>query len=180
MEQCVALEEENRAQWDKMPHLLWHNVPMTAVVSPAVATVGSAATGIVAATGEAEAESRIFQPDWREVERGLPISMLEEFSTYSGFALKDLLEVVIPPRTLKHRRQRNEPLNMDESDRLARVARLYELGVKVFGNPDKARKWLSKPKHRFDGRSPLEMMRTGLGGSGVEEMLYQIDEGVFA
>jgi putative toxin-antitoxin system antitoxin component (TIGR02293 family) len=69
---------------------------------------------------------------------------------------------------------------MDESDRLVRVARLYELGVKIFGNPDKARRWLSKPKRRFDGRSPLLMMRTSLGGIGVEEMLYQIDEGVFA
>ena len=125
-------------------------------------------------------KARQFQSDWREVERGLPISKLEAFSAYSGFALKDLLEVVIPARTLKHRRQRNEPLSMDESDRLVRVARLYELGVKVFGNPDKARRWLSKPKDRFDGRSPLAMMRTGLGGNAVEEMLYQIDEGMFA
>jgi uncharacterized protein (DUF2384 family) len=33
---------------------------------------------------------------------------------------------------------------------------------------------------RFDERTPLSMMHTGLGGQGVEEMLYQIDEGVFA
>jgi putative toxin-antitoxin system antitoxin component (TIGR02293 family) len=118
--------------------------------------------------------------DWREIERGLPLSTLEEFSAYSGIALKDLLDVVIPPRTLKHRRQRQEPLNLDESDRLARVARLYELAVKVFGDPKKAQRWLTKPKIRFDERSPLSMMHTGLGGQGVEEMLYQIDEGVFA
>ena len=118
--------------------------------------------------------------DWAEVNQGVPLSALEEFAAFSGFALKDLLEVVIPARTLKHRRQRQESLSLDESDRLARVARLYELGVKVFGNPDKARRWLSKPKHRFEGRSPLAMMRTELGGRGVEEMIYQIDEGVFA
>ena len=92
----------------------------------------------------------------------------------------DLLEVIIPARTLKHRRQRKEPLNLDESDRLARVARLYELAVKVFGDADKARRWLSKPKERFQERSPVEMMRTELGGRQIEEMLYQIDEGVFA
>lgn len=151
---------------------------MSARAATAVARVGEAKVSAVA--DAAEIKARDFQPDWREVERGLPISKLEEFTAYSGFALKDLLEVVIPARTLKHRRQRSEPLSMDESDRLARVARLYELGVKVFGNRDKARNWLSKPKHRFDGRSPLIMMRTSLGGSGVEEMLYQIDEGVFA
>jgi putative toxin-antitoxin system antitoxin component (TIGR02293 family) len=156
---------------------------MTAGASAPEAAPAEAKEGQSNAAAEpdpSQPKARQFQPDWREVERGLPISKLEEFCAYSGFALKDLLEVVIPARTLKHRRQRNEPLSMDESDRLARVARLYELGVKVFGNPDKARRWLSKPKRRFDGRSPLVMMRTSLGGSGVEEMLYQIDEGVFA
>jgi putative toxin-antitoxin system antitoxin component (TIGR02293 family) len=121
-----------------------------------------------------------FTFDWREIERGLPLSTLEEFSAYSGIAVKDLLEVVIPARTLKHRRQKKEPLSVIEADRLARVARMYELAVKVFGDPEKAKRWLTKPKLRFDERSPLSMMYTGLGGQGVEEMLYQIDEGVFA
>jgi len=121
-----------------------------------------------------------FHFDWRQVEAGLPLATLEEFAAYSGFAMKDLLEVVIPLRTLKHRRQRQEPLSADESDRLARVARLWEYGVKVFGDPDKARRWLTKPKVRFEERTPLQMMRSGAGGDGVEEMLVQIEEGMFA
>jgi len=110
----------------------------------------------------------------------LPLATLEEFVAYSGFPMKDLLEVVIPLRTLKHRRQRQEPLSAEESDRLARVARLWELAVKVFGEPDKARRWLTKPKIRFEERTPLAMMRTGAGADGVEEMLIQIEEGMFA
>jgi len=145
-----------------MPGKVWHNVLMSQAA--AIPVVPSPA----------------FAFDWREVERGLPLTKLEEFSAYSGIAVKDLLEVVIPARTLKHRRQKQEPLSLDESDRLARVARLYELGVRVFGNPDKARRWLTKPKDRFGERSPLTMMHTELGGRSVEEMLYQIDEGVFA
>jgi putative toxin-antitoxin system antitoxin component (TIGR02293 family) len=118
--------------------------------------------------------------DWKAVEQGVPLPALEEFAASSGFALKDLLEVVIPARTLKHRRQRQEPLSLDESDRLARVARVYALAVRVFGNPEKARRWLSKPKIRFDDQTPLAMLRTDLGGRQVEEMLIQIDEGMFA
>jgi putative toxin-antitoxin system antitoxin component (TIGR02293 family) len=147
---------------DKMPRKVWHNVLMSQ----------TAAIPVVSPPP--------FTFDWREIERGLPLSTLEEFSAYSGIAVKDLLEVVIPARTLKHRRQRHEPFNPDESDRLARVARLYELAVKVFGDPEKAKRWLTKPKLRFDERTPLSMMHTGLGGQGVEEMLYQIDEGAFA
>lgn len=144
-----------------MPRKVWHNVLMSqAAAIPAVSPPP-------------------FTFDWREIERGLPLSTLEEFSAYSGIAVKDLLEVVIPARTLKHRRQRQEPLNLDESDRLARVTRLYDLGVRVFGNPDKARRWLTKPKIRFEERSPLAMMHTDFGGRQVEEMLIQIDEGMF-
>jgi putative toxin-antitoxin system antitoxin component (TIGR02293 family) len=121
-----------------------------------------------------------FTFDWREIERGLPLSTLEEFSVYSGIAVKDLLEVVIPARTLKHRRQRQEPLNLDESDRLARVARMYELAVKVYGDREDGRKWLCGKKSRFDGKTALEMLWTETGERAVEEYLYQIDEGVFA
>jgi putative toxin-antitoxin system antitoxin component (TIGR02293 family) len=121
-----------------------------------------------------------FHLDLADVERGVPLATLDEFSTHSGIPLKDILEAVIPLRTLKHRRERKESLNIDESDRLARVARLYDLAVRVFGNPEKARRWLTRPKDRFDGRTPVNMMRSEAGGRGVEEMLYQIDEGMFA
>jgi len=120
-----------------------------------------------------------FTFDWREIERGLPLSILEEFSAYSGIAVKDLFGVVIPARTLKHRRQRQEPLNPDESDRLARVARVYDLAVKVYGDRDDGRKWLCGKKSRFDDRTALEMLRSDAGEKAVKDFLIQIDEGMF-
>lgn len=144
-----------------MPRNLWHNVLMSDAPSAPVAP-------------------EPFQIDWQAVEKGVPLSALEEFAAYSGFPAKDLLGIVIPARTLKHRRVREEPLSLDESDRLARVARIYSLALRVFGNPEKARRWLSKPKVRFDEQTPLSMLRTDSGGRKVEEMLIQIDEGMFA
>ena len=139
---------------DNLPQGVWHNVQMSAPPP--------------------------FQFDWKEVERGVPLSALEEFSAYSGVKLKDLLEVVIPPRTLKHRRQRGEPLNIDESDRLGRTAKMYELAVRVFGDREDGREWFTLPKDRFEGRSPLAMLRTEAGEQAVREFLIQIDEGMFA
>ncbi len=121
-----------------------------------------------------------FAFDWKEVERGLPLSKLDEFSAYSGIPVKDLLEAVIPPRTLKHRRQRNESLNADESDRLARVAKIYELAAKVYGDREDGKNWLLRPKRRFDERTPLTMLRTEKGEEAVQDLLIQIDEGYFA
>ena len=144
-----------------MPRFLWHNVLMNAAATNAVSP-------------------RPFQFDWRAVEQGVPLSALEEFAVYSGLSLKELIEVVIPPRTLKHRRQRREPLNVDESDRLARVARIYELAARVYGDRDDGKEWLTDPKNRFDGKTPLAMLRTAAGEHAVQEFLIQIDEGMFA
>jgi putative toxin-antitoxin system antitoxin component (TIGR02293 family) len=120
-----------------------------------------------------------FAYDWRAVEKGIPTSALDEFVAYSGIPLKDLLEVVIPPRTLKHRRQRQEAFSIDESDRLARVARTYELAARIFGNAKDGREWLLTAFDQFGQKSALELLRTGSGAQRVEETLYQIDEGVF-
>lgn len=143
-----------------MPRKVWHNVFMS-MVFPIPASPPP------------------FSFDWREVERGIPLSALEEFAAYSGFAMKDLLEVVIPARTLKHRRQRQEPLNPDESDRLRRVAKIFELAVKVYGEREGGRRWLCGQKRRFDGNTALSMLRTQAGEEAVEEFLIQIDEGMF-
>lgn len=142
-----------------MPPNSWHNVPM------------SHAAAIPASPPP-------FTYDWREIERGLPLATLDEFSAYSGIPMKNLLEVVIPPRTLKHRRQRNEPLSVEESDRLARVAKMFELAVRVYGGREEGKEWMIRPKWRFDEKAPLAMLRTEAGEEAVEEFLIQIDEGM--
>jgi len=118
--------------------------------------------------------------DLARVESGVPVSTMTDFVASSGIPLKDIYEVVIPARTLKHRRARREPLSRDESDKLARLARVFDHAVKVFADIDLAREWLNKPKKRFEGRTPIEMLRTDIGARMVEEFLVQIDYGMFA
>jgi putative toxin-antitoxin system antitoxin component (TIGR02293 family) len=114
------------------------------------------------------------------VESGVPLNTMSEFVSVSGVPLNDLYDVVIPARTLKHRRARHESLSPDESDKLARVVRIFDHAVKVFSGIDRARAWLSKPKRRFGGRTPIDMLRTETGGRLVDEMLFQIEYGMFA
>ena len=68
---------------------------------------------------------------------------------------------------------------MDESDRLARVAKVYELAVKVYGDRDDGKDWLMSHMRRFDGKTALSMLRTATGEAAVREFLIQIDEGMF-
>jgi putative toxin-antitoxin system antitoxin component (TIGR02293 family) len=113
------------------------------------------------------------------VERGLPTSRLSLLKDH-GLTFTEVSEIVISPRTLKHRKARGERLSDEETDRLVRVARIVALANTVFGNPRKALKWLRTESDRMGGRQPLSMLRTDAGGRLVESSLWRIDEGVFA
>lgn len=84
---------------------------------------------------------------------------------------------IIPLKTLKTRIAKDQRLTVEESDRLFRAAHITAMADAVFGNPDKAKRWLSKPKERFSGVSPLAMLATVQGTRQVEEMLIQMAEG---
>jgi putative toxin-antitoxin system antitoxin component (TIGR02293 family) len=113
------------------------------------------------------------------VERGLPTTRLALLKQH-GLTFTEVSDIVISPRTLKHRKARGERLSDEETDRLVRAARIIALANSVFGNPQKALQWLRTESDRMGGRRPLSMLRTDAGGRLVESRLWQIDEGIFA
>jgi putative toxin-antitoxin system antitoxin component (TIGR02293 family) len=115
----------------------------------------------------------------KTIECGVPVDTMSDFVSKSGVPLKDIYGIVIPARTLKHRRARKQLLTSDESDKLARLVRIFDQTVFVFGDMERARLWLNKPVYSFENRTPLEMLRTEAGSRLVEERLGQIDEGMF-
>jgi putative toxin-antitoxin system antitoxin component (TIGR02293 family) len=112
------------------------------------------------------------------VEGGLPLTTLGLLRE-RGLSAAEVGELVISPRTLKHRRVRNESLSQKETDRAVRVARIVALAGEVFGNPDKALLWLRSPDERLTGRAPLNLLQTESGGRLVESMLWALDEGIY-
>jgi putative toxin-antitoxin system antitoxin component (TIGR02293 family) len=115
----------------------------------------------------------------RLVDERLPLASVEALSNH-GMSDEEIYSFIVPRRTLAHRKARQESLTHDESDRAVRIARITSLAEEVFGNDAKASRWLRKAKIRFEGRSPLEMLRTEAGARLVEEMLLQLDYGFAA
>lgn len=113
------------------------------------------------------------------VEQRLPIHALDALRR-SGVTDEEIYSLIVPRRTLTHRRARREPLSRDESDRVVRVARIAALGEEVFGDPERSWRWLRAPKRQFQGRTPLQLVATEAGARLVEELLYRIDEGMAA
>ncbi|MBS1821757.1 MAG: DUF2384 domain-containing protein [Acidobacteria bacterium] len=112
------------------------------------------------------------------VEKGFPLRSIDELRD-GGFTPGEVYTLILPARTLKHRRQKKQNLSPEETDRVVRLRKITSLADRVFGNHDRALGWLRRANSRLKGRAPLDMLRTEVGGNFIEEMLYQIDEGIY-
>ncbi len=113
------------------------------------------------------------------VEKRLPAAAIESL-VRGGLSNAEVYRLILPRRTLAHRLAKHQPLSREESDRAVRVARITASAEQIFGDPERAWRWLRKSKRRFDGKPPIEMLATEAGARLVEEMIAQIDDGLAA
>lgn len=62
-------------------------------------------------------------------------------------------------------------LTVAESEKLFRAVNIISLAQVFFGNEEKAKRWLSKPKGRFAGEAPLATLTTTPGAHGRRDAL---------
>jgi len=97
-----------------------------------------------------------------------------------GYSEEEIFTLVVPKRTLARRRAANEPLTVEETDKALRLARIAVQAERVFGEPEKAHRWLRKAKRELQGETPLAYLASEAGARVVEEMLHRIEHGMFA
>ncbi len=115
------------------------------------------------------------------IRSGIRIDAFDRLSKTIGVTAKELAAVTdITTRTLA-RRKKEGRLHADESDRLVRVALLFEQAVALFeGDKEKASQWFRSPKKAFGGASPLEFSDTEIGAQEVSELIGRLEHGVFS
>jgi putative toxin-antitoxin system antitoxin component (TIGR02293 family) len=124
---------------------------------------------------EAGSEQKVI----RLVENGLPTRVINHLIE-RGLTRNEVFDTIIPLRTWKHRKSRRQSLSKGESERAIRTAKILARAQAVMGDDESALDWLRTPKRRFEGRAPIQMLSTEAGGRLVEQMLIQIDQGMFA
>ena len=116
----------------------------------------------------------------RAVEDGLPVETADALVASGALDADELYRLVVPRRTLSHRRTRGGRLTPTESDRVARVARSIALAEETFGSAAKARAWLRRPNRETGGSEPLTLLGTDQGARTVEAVLGRLAYGVYA
>ena len=112
------------------------------------------------------------------IERQLPTSSINRLLGL-GLTRSEVDSLVIPLRTLQHRRSRRERLTVEESDRVLRLVRSLSRAESIYESRERALAWLRRSHPRLRNRTPLETLKTDTGSRIVEELLVQIDEGMF-
>jgi putative toxin-antitoxin system antitoxin component (TIGR02293 family) len=142
------------------------------------------------------------QPDWQAIEAASNgaevLAMIERRFEPAiidrllglGFERAEVHSVVLPARTLQHRRSRKELLTVEESDRVIRLLRVLRATEAVYESRERALAWLRRPNPRLDpalrnvlfakgGRTPMSLLTTETGSRMVEELLVQISDGIY-
>ncbi|SNS37879.1 putative toxin-antitoxin system antitoxin component, TIGR02293 family [Sphingomonas laterariae] len=114
----------------------------------------------------------------RVVESGLPAKAVRDLVADPAITLADIARIVAKRRTLERRLADDEALTPEESDRFARFAEVLELAADILGGRATAMEWLRAPKARFEGMSPLDLLRTHAGAQLVENLLLQARHGM--
>lgn len=110
------------------------------------------------------------------VRQGLPTASVEHMVRDDLLTKDEVYTLIAPKRTWQLRKQKRKPLTPAESEKAARLARIFALAIEAFQNPDKAAAWLRRPS-RVLGRAPIALLDSEAGARLVEEELLRINWG---
>ena len=115
------------------------------------------------------------------VSNGLPAATLRHLAAAFGLMPTGIASLVnITEKTILRRLHAKGKLKPDESERVARIMRVFVRAVEVLQSEAKARAWLAKPLRVLAGKSPMQLMASEQGAREVEQVLGRLEHGVFA
>ena len=111
---------------------------------------------------------------------GLPVGAFDRLRERLDVPEKMLASTVnIAYRTLS-RRKKEGRFKTDESERVLRIAKLYEKALGVLEDDEITRQLFKIPAKALGGKTPLEYADTEPGAQEVEDLLVRIEYGVFS
>jgi putative toxin-antitoxin system antitoxin component (TIGR02293 family) len=141
------------------------------MTAPAV-KVAAILGGIPVLKRKVESESDLVDA----VHDGLPTASVERMVSQALLSREEVYLLIAPKRTYQLRKQTRKPLTKAESEKAARLARIFALAEEAFQSPSKAAAWLRRTS-RVLGRVPLDLLDSETGARLVEDELLRINWG---
>lgn len=114
-----------------------------------------------------------------EIEEGLPVAVLDVLAERMAPGDKAFKYLLVPKATLARRRGRNARLTREESDKVIRLASVFNFAAEVWGGDRHARDFMTDENMVLQMRIPLEMVLSSeVGAKLVHDLIGQAKYGV--
>ncbi len=114
------------------------------------------------------------------VREGIPKKALDHLAEAIALSATEVAAIIhLSERTLR-RYAPTQKLNIEQSERVLELARLYARGSEVFDNLEQFKLWMGAPVGALGDRKPKEFLDTSMGIQMLTEELGRIEHGVFA
>jgi putative toxin-antitoxin system antitoxin component (TIGR02293 family) len=102
---------------------------------------------------------------------------VENLGKFLGESSLRLMRIIESNERTAQRRREQGTLTADESDRIARIARVIQRAIEAFGDKDQAREWIKRPNRALRSFAPLGLLGTDAGAALVTDELGRIEYG---
>jgi putative toxin-antitoxin system antitoxin component (TIGR02293 family) len=117
----------------------------------------------------------------KQIKSGLRYQELTDFQRHSELPLEWITKILRLPKRTMARRKKTRKLSSEESERLIRLSLLFDKATSLFeGDKLAARNWLNRPCKGLGDVAPLVLAETEMGARAVEDLIGQLEHGVFA
>lgn len=116
----------------------------------------------------------------RSIKAGFPIKELDALRIGLDLPMEKLAPMLGISKATLHRRKATGKLDVAESDRVVRFARLLGRAAEVMESIEDGRRWLTSEQVGLAGAVPLEYAQTEVGAREVENLLGRIEHGVYS
>jgi putative toxin-antitoxin system antitoxin component (TIGR02293 family) len=111
---------------------------------------------------------------------GLSYATVTALARHTGFTPQRIFAAVnLSARTME-RRKKQKKFSADESQKIARFARVVALGDAVFEDPQVTSRWLERENPALGGLVPLDLLDTEEGAREVESVLRRLEYGIYS
>ena len=102
---------------------------------------------------------------------------VENLGKFLGESSLRLMRIIESNERTAQRRREQGTLTAEESDRIARIARVAQRAIEAFGDKDQAREWIKRPNRALRSFAPLGLLGTDAGAALVTDELGRIEYG---
>lgn len=114
------------------------------------------------------------------IRNGIPRQSIDEIIEKTGISEEEIASILHISRRTIQRKNPDEPLNPEQSERLIELARLYTKGIEVFGDLAAVRQWMDEKILTLGHKKPKEFLDTSMGITMLLEEIGRIEHGVYS